>query len=183
MSITELWREKVNNGELFKLEFLVPGPSEKRVVLLSPEIHKLISGPWTSEIQAERCNRLRADLENILSGERLVVCWEPFKARKDHQIGRLAPVSDNVFDLRSGDPSPGLRVLFHFAKKDVLVVHLCSPRSVDVSWIERLPLISRKRWNRAIQSCHASWSILFPHHDPHSGNHIDDYLSNAIILE
>ena len=173
----------MENSELFKLGFLVPGPPERRVVLLSPELNALVSEPWVDSLKAERCARLRADLENILAGERLVVCWEPFKAGKRHQIGRLDPVQDDIFDIRSMDPSPGLRVLFHFAEKDVLVLHVCNPRSVKVSWLSRLPLGegSSKAWRKATAESRTRWTTLFPRYEPHHGDDIHDYLSNAVL--
>lgn len=180
-----LWKERIQAGELFKLDFLIPGRSEVRTVLLSPELHGLVYGPWENSPMGERCARLRAELENLLAGEPVTVCWTPGKARSDHQIARLDPAEDDLFDLRSVDPSPGLRVLFHFAAKDVIVTHLCSPRSVKVSWLDRVPLLDRKSkaWRNAIKESKATWSILFPGHAPHSGIKVDDYISDAVILE
>ena len=182
MSIREIWLKRVDDKELFKLGFAIRGRPEKRTLLLAPELDSLLSEPIEETEKSRRIQRLRADLENILAGENLIVCWEPYKARERHQIGRLDPTEDEVFDIRSVEPPPALRILFHFAEKDVLVAHLCNPRSISVSWLNRLPLINRKRWRRAIQDSNAKWSTLFPDHSPHSGATIDDYLSNAIIL-
>jgi hypothetical protein len=183
MSIRDLWEKRVQDHELFKLDFLIPGPPEARVVLMSPEMRDLVIGPWPETEMGDRCARLRGDLENILAGARVVICWTPHKGREHHQIGRLAPVEDNLFDIRSVCPSPGLRVLFHFAEKDVLVTHLCSPRSIPVPWLQRLPLLGArsKAWRNAIRDAKSQWSILFPNFEPHSGNHIDDYISNAVL--
>src|SRR5208282_5264540 len=128
MSIRDLWETRVRDRELFKLEFLIPGPPELRTVLMSPEIKELVTPPWVENEIGDRCARLREELENILAGNPLVVCWTPRRGREHHQIGRLEPTEDNLFDIRSVDPPPALRVLFHFAEKDVLVTHLCSPR-------------------------------------------------------
>ncbi len=184
MSIRELWQRRVQDKELFKLEFLIAGRSEKRTVLLSPEINKLVSPPWPDTEMGIRCAQLRAEMEDILAGERLVVSWAPAgKARDYHQIARLEPLEDNIFDIRSVEPPPALRILFHFAEKDVLVTHFCSPRSVPVHWLDRVPLLDRrsKAWRKAIVESNANWSVLFPHYSPHSGTKIDDFLSNAVL--
>ena len=183
MSIRELWKKRVDDGELFRLKFLIPGSSERRTILLSPEMNELISEPWADTEMGMRCARLRAQLEDILAGEKQVVCWEPGKARDHHQIGRLEPLDDNVFDIRSVCPPPALRIIFHFAEKDVLVTHLCSPRSVPIPWLHRISLSGRssKAWRNAIKESNAQWSTLFPRHSPHSGVQIDDYLSNAVL--
>jgi hypothetical protein len=170
MSMRELWTKRVRDGELFKLGFMIPGGGpERRTVLLSPEMNKLVCGPWENSDTGARFARLRAELENILAGERLVVCWTPGKGRHNHQIGRLDPPEDNIFDIRSLDPSPGLRVIFHFAEKDVLFTHSCYPRSRSVSWFDSMPLLDRrsKHWSRAIKDSKQNWSMLFPKYDPH----------------
>jgi hypothetical protein len=170
MSIRELWTKRVRDCELFKLGFMIPGGGpERRTVLLSPEMNKLVCGPWENSDTGARFARLRAELENILAGERLVVCWTPGKGRHNHQIGRLDPPEDNIFDIRSLDPSPGLRVIFHFAEKDVLFTHSCYPRSRSVSWFDSMPLLDRrsKHWSRAIKDSKQNWSMLFPKYDPH----------------
>ncbi len=181
MSIRNLWIQRVRDGELIKLDFSIPGPQERRTVLLSPEINALISGPWRDSAMQDRCFRLRAELENILGGARLTCCDVPREANDKHQIGRLDPIEDNIFDIRSVQPPPALRIVFHFAEKDVLILHACSPRSVDVPWLSRLPLVSEKLWRKAISDSKAQWSVLFPKHDPHSGESFHDYLSNALV--
>jgi len=183
MSIRDVWEKRVRDHELFKLDFLIPGPPELRIVLMSPEINALVAPPWPENEIGERCARLRGELENILAGKPLVVCWTPRKGREHHQIGRLEPIEDNLFDIRSVDPKPGLRIPFHFAEKDVLVAHLCSPRSASVRWLQRVPLLGArsKAWRNAIRDAKSQWSILFPNFEPHAGNHINDYLSNAVL--
>jgi hypothetical protein len=182
MSIRTEWINRVCEERLFRLGFLIPGPPEKRTVLMSAEINNLVSGPWEHSEMGERCARLRADLEYVLAGEPLTVCLEPGKGRKYHQIGLLDPPQDFMFDLRSVE-KPSLRVTLHFAEKDVLIAFLCAPRSRRVSWLHRLPLLDfrSKEWRKAIMETHALWGELFPNHRPHSGDNVRDFLSNAIV--
>lgn len=181
MSIRPEYIGHVREGRLYRLGFLVPGRPEKRTVLMSQEINNLVSGPWFSDLMEDRCNRLRANLESILAGDRLNVCWEPYKGRPYHHIGRLAEQDEEIWDIRSVD-RPGLRTLFRFAEKDVIVAFTCSPRSVPVPWHYRLPLISSKDWKRAKTECKRQWGILFPAHEPHKGTNLSDYLSDAISI-
>jgi hypothetical protein len=180
MSIREKWLGRAREGRLLKLGFLIPGPPERRTVLMSPEINRLVSGPWEDTVMGDRCARLRANLENIVSGSKMTVCWEPFKGRRQHQIGRLSPPQDFMFHVRCVE-EPSLRVTFHFAERDVLVAHLCSPRSLPVPWLHRLPLGDKgsREWQNIILESNALWGELFPGYRPHSGDHIDDLLSNA----
>jgi hypothetical protein len=183
MSIRAEWKKRVREERLFRLRFLIPGPPEIRTVLMSPEVNKLVEGPWPTTLMGDRCARLRENLENILAGKRLVVCWDPFKARERHQIGRLDPLSDHIFDIRCVD-KPGLRVIFHFAEKDVLVIHVCSPRSVRVPWLSRVPLLDRfsPEWRDVIAESNKNWSELFSRYSPRKGNNVDDYLSNSFLI-
>ena len=184
MSIRELWQKRIQDKELFRLEFLIAGRSEKRTVLLSPELNRLISPPWPDTKMGIRCARLRAEMEDIRGRRTLVVCWAPAGRGRDyHQIGRLEPPEDDLFDIRSVEPHPALRILFHFAERDVLVTHLCSPRLVPVHWLDRVPLLDRrsKAWRKAIAESKANWSVLFPRYSPTLGTQIDDYLSNAVL--
>ena len=118
-----------------------PGDPKARTVLMSPEIKALVAGPWDDSIMSDRCGRLLATLQRIVRGEILKVCLVPFKARKA-QMGRLDPAKDSVFDIRSNE-RPGLRVFCRFAEKDVLVAFTCAPRSVEISWLDKIPLGDR----------------------------------------
>ncbi len=183
MSIREEISARLDEKRLFRLKPLNEKDNQKRTVLMSQEINQLIVGPWPDGPIGTRCARLRGDLESLITAENITVCWDPFKARNE-QIGRLDPVRDEVWDLRSQDPKPGLRVFFRFAEKDVFVALTCAPRSAAVSWLRRLPLLGQKsrQWRDAIVECKARWRLLFPAHEPFSGINVDDYLTGARIL-
>lgn len=70
-------------------------------------------------------------------------------------MARTYPPADEVWDIRSRDPKPAMRVLGCFAETDVFValVHgyrknLGGPRS--------------RQWRDLIESCKAEWRKLFP---------------------
>ena len=148
---------------------------------MSVELTEMVSGPWDDNQMGERCGRLRADLENFVTGAMMTVAWDPYEAT-DAQIGRLDPIGDEVWDFRCQEPSPGLRVFCRFAEKDVLVAMTCYPRSIPVPWLDRWPLKDkRRRWRTAIVECRSEWTKLFPAYQPFTGGHLDDYLSNAVF--
>jgi hypothetical protein len=182
MSIRDEINARIAEGRLFRLEPINVKDPRKRTVLMSEEINKMVSGPWPDGPMGSRCGFLRADLENVVTGDFITVCWEPFKGRNE-QIGRLDPVTDEVWDLRCQDPPPGLRVFCRFAEKNVLVALTCSPRSKPVPWLHRLPLLDRfsPEWKRAIAESLCLWKELFPDCEPVSGTDINAYLSDAIL--
>jgi hypothetical protein len=129
-----------------------------------------------------RCVQLRADLEYVVQGSLLTVCWTPFKGRSYHQIARLDPIKYGVWDLRSADPTPGLRVFFCLGERDTMIALTCSPRSIDVTWLPRPPLGPREsqEWRRAIREARSAWDALFPDRSPLVGGELDDCFSNAL---
>ena len=182
MSTRDEINARIEEGRLFRLKPLNEKDIKRRTVLMSQEINQLVTGAWLDGPMGARCARLRGDLENLITAEDITVCWEPFKGRTE-QIGRLAPVQDEVWDLRSQE-KPGLRVFFRFAEKDVFVALTCAPRSVSVSWLSRLPLLDRhsREWREAIVECRTQWRQLSPAHRPITGSSADEYLTGAAIL-
>ncbi len=179
-SFRDQYRAHIAHRRLFRLRSKLSEAST-RLVLVSPEIAKLLLGPWPDTPMGFRCARLRAEFEGFLQGDPLVVCWTPFKGRAHHQLGRLSPVEHGVWDLRSVDPRPGLRVFFCLGARDIMVALTCSPRSIEVDWLSRAPLGPRDgpEWKRAIRDCRSTWSELFPGQSPLVGAKVDECFSNA----
>jgi hypothetical protein len=98
MSIREEWKKLVDDRELFKLDPLI-GDRNERTVILSQEMHELLTQEMEEGESANRRSRLLATLQNIVAGRRVVVCLEPFNARKAN-MGRLSNVRSLTFDVR-----------------------------------------------------------------------------------
>jgi len=177
MSIREEWKRLIGEGELFRLAPL-DGDRPTRTVLLSREMQELVERDMEEGEQANRRSRLLASLQNIVAGRRLVVCLEPYSARKAI-IGRLDPIEESVFDIRC-QAKPAVRVFCQFLEKDVLLAVTCRPRSVQMDWLGWLPLrMQTKRWKEAIRTTTLERARLFPMYEPLKGDNLDDYLSNA----
>jgi hypothetical protein len=183
MSIRDEINNRIGEGRLFVLTPRIAGDPQVRTIVMSAEINNLVSEPWPHDAEGSRRAKLRADLEYFVSGKLVSVCWEAGAGRAYHQLGRLDPSEDEIWDYRSVDPRPALRVFCRFAEKDVLVAFTCSPRSVSVSWLDRLPLLERGsfEWKTAMKECRAEWSKLFPTYEPLKGDNLHDYLSNAVL--
>jgi putative component of toxin-antitoxin plasmid stabilization module len=178
MSIREEWQKLVAEKVLHKVEPF-PGDPSKRTVLVSTELQNLLENPWEGD-EGTRCAMLAATLQRIVTGAKLVVEMDPYQAREAN-MGRLAPAEDCVWDIRCRD-KPGIRVFCFFLEKDVLVAFFCSPRSVSVSWLHRLPLGvgDSIEWRHAVSESKREWAKLFPAHTPLRGEDINAYLSNAV---
>jgi hypothetical protein len=178
MSIREEWQKLVAARQLHELRPF-DGDPYKRVVIMTDEVAQLVFGPWNNDLMGDRCARLAANLQNIVTGAKLVVCMRPFEARVA-QLGRLDPVEDSVWDFRDSE-KPGLRVFVQFLERDVLFASTCRPRSVRVNWLDYLPLGDRnsKEWKDGIRAAKRQWTMFFPAHEPVKGVVLDEYLSNA----
>jgi hypothetical protein len=182
MSIRDVINSRLAERALFLLEPVMPDDPVQRTMLISPEVRHLLSGPWGTDSDARRANRLRADLERFITGQLVGLCLTPYQARTAY-MGRLDRPEDEVWDIRSVDPSPGLRVFGRFAERDVFIALSWRPRSED--WASRKALRSGKslEWHFVILECHAHWKRLFPGYQPVRGESISDYVSeNAFLI-
>jgi hypothetical protein len=152
-----------------------------RRVLVTPEIWNLIDSP-PSRYQA-RCDRLRADIESFVTGDEIAVSLTPFQAGGAY-MGLLAPPQDGVFEFRSRDHSPGLRLLGHFADRDLFVVTVIASRSVPWPPVMMGPLGSQNspEWAAAINAANAAWRRLFGPFKQAYGGDIRDVLSGKYHL-
>jgi hypothetical protein len=136
MSIKLEIEEAVSAGRLSILELMVPSDPVERTVLLHPELKDLLknaSGTDGGQSALRRIGRLQADLEAFVTGKMLTVCLSP----RNHGtafMGLLDPEREGTFDIRSRDPSPGMRVFGRFAMADVFVALVYEFRSRKPEW-------------------------------------------------
>lgn len=183
MSIRDEISARISEGRLFPVEPRMPDDPVARLLVVSEEINALLMGPWSGVVMERRCNELQADLEVFVKGQELGMCLTPHEAGNAY-MGLLDPPSDGVWDIRSRGPSPGLRIIGHFAATDVFVGLIYAPRSVRVPWTPRLPLGSHNspEWVRIINQCKAGWRQLFHSYLPYQGVSIHDYISKRVFL-
>lgn len=176
MSIHDEINSRCAEGRLFLLEPALPGARTDRTILMSAEVQDYVLGPWSDKEQEYRANRLRADLDAFIEGEMISANMEdPYKKPKSTYIARVDPISHDVWDIRSRDPNPGIRVLGCFSETDVFVALVWDFR-------ENLGGPGAKEWRDFIERCRAEWRKLFPTYPPPQGEDIHDYISENVIL-
>lgn len=143
-----------------------------RSLLVSDEVARLIDGPWDAETEARRAGRLRADLEHFVNGGVISVSMTPRRAGSAF-MARLEPLGSQLWDVRSRDPSPAIRVVGAFSETDVFVA---------LVWAFRSSLKSNQDWQQLIQQCQGSWRALFSTLLPHGGDDVRDYISRDAFL-
>ena len=177
----------MSKGDLSLLPMRLDSDPQVRTMLLSKEICELVFGPYLSKKHKERAGRLRADLENYVRGQNITLCLIPRKAKLS-DFGLLEPTSKCVWDYRSRDPRPGLRLLGHFVDVDKFVALTWWPRSVAVDWSNKAPLgdqVSKtedRRWRDAITECTEKWFEILPNSIPISGEKAEKYVTGKFLL-
>lgn len=184
MSICAQIQKCVDAGDLFPLVIDPALPrmdpdAIPRKMFVSKEIKAHIDGPWPSEEEERRCGDLRGDLEAFVNGDLISMCLTAYE-HKTAYMGRLDMPKDEVWDIRSRDPSPALRVFGRFACADKFIAIYVRPRSVPVDWLTSLPLGGAEsiQWQFAIIDTHTEWKRLFPNHEPPHGDDLGIYVSN-----
>jgi hypothetical protein len=90
-------------------------------------------------------------------------------------MAQLDSVQDEVWEIRSRDPKPGIRVFGRFAETDLFV-------ALTWWWRSDLKGPKSKQWRNAREGCKAEWQKLFPAYPAKSGTQINDYISAKIYL-
>lgn len=175
MSIRHEIRDRVSERRLIELSPALTSSPFVRTMLISPAISDLVFGPWENPEHEYRCGRLRADLDMFIDGSVISVAQRPYKKPRRTYMSRLDKPHDEVWEIRSRDPKPGLRVFGRFAEKDVFIALTWAPRD----WLG--PPWSNE-WESTKRHCAAEWRQLFPTYNPLAGGSFHDYVSNIILV-
>ena len=141
-------------GRLFRLLPAVQARPVVRTMLLSAELNGVIFGQWPNVNERIRMAQLRRDLDRFVEGGIITVAAKPYKAGAAY-LSRLDRAADEVWEIRSRHPKPGIRVFGRFAELDTFVALTWSLRG-------RLGGPTSLEWKDAIRECKAIWRQLFP---------------------
>lgn len=180
MSIRDEIKARCDEGRLCKISPAMPTSPEVRVLYVCPEINRLlVVGPWADPKQEVRWGRLRADLDFFIEGGLVQVPTDPRRAGNAY-MAQLQPASDEVWEIRSRDPKPSLRIFGRFAERDLFIA---------LGWNERPMLGAPTRhedgttpWRDAMVRCITDWRNLFYAYPPLTGSYPYDYLSLCILV-
>ncbi len=182
MSIHQDIADRISENRLFPLQPLMPPPpgSQLRTMFITEEIQSLLVGPWRSESWEERCGYLHADLDRFVQGGVLSVAERPMSGGRSSYLRQLYRWREEVWEIRSRDPQPGIRVLGRFAETDIFIA---------TSWWHRADLggPGERAWRDAIVECKTQWKHLFPAYEPKSSgvnvhDYPNDYISTNTLL-
>jgi hypothetical protein len=163
----------IGEGRLHELVPALPTAPTTRRIVACTEIKDMILGPWDDSDWEVRCNFLRADFDKFLTGSIIPVAAGTSGGRASY-LKKLTPYRDEIWEIRSRDPDPSLRIFGRFADKDLFVA---------LSWHKRPDLGGPKTrpWRDAMVECGAEWRKLFPSYDALQGSNplnFNDYVTN-----
>jgi hypothetical protein len=162
----------MERGRLFQVFPRLPGAPVNRVLLASESVNRLINGPWESEQEEYRSGRLWADFDRYVEGRLISVSLNsPYQKPRAAYMARLDPPRDDVIEVRSRDPKPGIRVFGCFADKDVYV-------AINWEHREKLGGPQDKEFDREREICKARWRQLFPTYQSINGNQVHEYFAD-----
>lgn len=167
MSIDILIEQCAADRRLFQIHPYVPHTKIVRELYVSPSVKSYLE---SSQIRA---GQLHGQLDSFIGGNKIVISMLPRNAGNAF-FGLLEPPSNGLWDLRSIDPRPALRILGAFAKKDCFIGLVLRTRST---------LKTEKDWDVAITECKREWRVRFHALLPLTGGIPNDHFSNWVSMD
>ena len=175
MSTHDLIVDVVTRRLLFQVEPRMSSEPMLRALYASPDVYRLVVGPWSDEAERYRCGKLWADFDRFVEGRPIPVSLEnPYAKPRQTYLSRMDPAEDEVWQIRSRAPRPAIRVFGRFAYRDCFVA---------LNWGLRKDLgeAGSREFQQAIRNCLAAWRRIFPTHNAFTGSSADDYISGKTI--
>src|SRR5712692_9566878 len=117
----EVNRLCVLGGLLYQVPQSLPVPRPRRVIYGSVGIKSLLSrsGGWSTQ-ERIRIEELRVELDYFMDGRRIDL--RPLLSLNEYaHMAVLDPPADEVWEFRSVDPKPAMRVFGSFAARDKFI--------------------------------------------------------------
>ena len=163
MSIVTILRDKLASGMLHILVPKVPGDSHRRVLVIGSRLWEEIESEPRDSAWEVRIGQLKADLENFVISEQI----------RPSYLFRLYPRADAVWEIRSVEEDPSIRVFGLFVEKDVFLATNYALRSELKEWESR-------EWKQARRNSIVEWNGLMHQFQPMRGDDIHAFVSGAI---
>jgi hypothetical protein len=165
-------RDEINAHLGIKRLFCLPpqfASAAVRTMIVAPDLYQNVQPPsWPNNKTGQRLGRLRADLDSFTVNDFIAIALFPRKKPQNTYLARIEPVVNEVWDIRSTDPKPGIRVLGRFSEQDTFIALI---------WDFHENLIGAD-WGKLGERCLQEWDNLFPNSPPFRGKQANDYLSS-----
>ncbi|MGD9540712.1 hypothetical protein [Methylocystis sp.] len=166
-------RDEINRqmgAELFLLRPEIKSSQFARTIFVSRDVMSALQPESWKEEERHRMAMLRGDLDRFITGEHIAVMLDP-KDKPTTYLKRLKPVASEVWEIRSCDPKPQIRVLGRFSEQDVFIA---------LNWEFRSQLWGSE-WDAACNHCLSEWQRILPMCSAHRGRSVSDYVSERYV--
>lgn len=171
MSIREFLKLAVQSNWLVNLEPSLPSLTQKRVIFASRSLYDELVRELGDPSTAVRTAELMATFDTFLNGDLITVGG---RRSKHAYMKQLEPFEAEVWEIRSVDPKPSIRVFGRFLTTDVFIATNKGRRS-------ELGEFNSKNFRLAISYCGIEWRRCLPQALPHKGDSINDYISEHVF--
>jgi hypothetical protein len=163
MSIADLIHWRVEEQRLFPLFPKAAGATPRRAMFLSEELWNVLRSSYEDRDMETRMGHLLADLDHFVQSPS--IDWK--------YLFHLYPARDGVWEIRSVRHDPSIRVLGHFADRDVFIATNHAFREDLGGWQSR-------QWKEVKRAARAKWNQLFHPYPPVLGTDVKALVSGAL---
>jgi hypothetical protein len=163
MSIDVEIVDQCARGMLFPVSPWAHGTSSVRAMFVEERLWGLLHSPEGDEDWEKRIGYLQADLDDFVTGE-------PIRPK---YLFLLSPSRDAIWEIRSVQEDPSIRVLGKFAKIDVYIATNFALRGELGGW-------ESKEWREAKRFAGAVWRKIFPTYPSIVTTDVNDVVTGAI---
>jgi hypothetical protein len=174
MSLVDEVNKLCGAGHLYQVPqsgFQLP---QRRTIYGSGLIRTLLSGIGADQDQRLRVLELQADFDYFIDGHK-VNLRSLRSVEESAFMALLEPPSYEVWEIRSIDPAPSIRVFGSFVQLNTFV-------ALTWAWRNELGAKYSSEWRAAIQEFKEEWELYFGTIRPISGRYPDAYLTNFRII-
>ena len=172
MSTRDALNELLEKGLIVHVPCLQPWLPAKRHLFLEASLHqRLAEAMMGSSTEDKRLAALWADIDRFTSGQIINVGFNPFEKDRNCYMARTHPVQDGIFDIRSQDPSPAIRLFGAFCEVDVFL-------GLTWRWRRELGGRDQRAFDFAVMAAARVWDGLLPNCKRISSDRMEDYISH-----
>ena len=176
MSTRVVLNQLVEKGRVVLVPPAERGVQSARHLFLEASIHKRLQEAMLGSTKEDsRLAMLYADLDRYSSGRAITVGNDPFEKDKSAFMARTCPVQDGVFDIRSADPSPAIRLFGAFCEKDVFL-------GLTWRWRKELGGRDQKLFDFAVMAATRVWDEYLPGCQRLYSDNLEDYISAELYV-
>ena len=162
----------LDQKRLFELPSQFTGYETARTMIVSPEILQVVSPPFSADLRGRRLAEFRQWMDAFSEGGQVSIAENPRDKPSNAMMARVEPVKAEFFSIRVTAPeeTPGIRSLGGFGDKDKFIALTWDLRELIENFDDEVEIVQ------------TAWTGLFGTEPPHSGEHLDEYLSNYISI-